>query len=208
VEDVLSQTDIAMFFRTGCGGAGFRRMVSNRGRQKVGGKIKAFLSIADHSIARKIKRGTGMTFDVTKLLRKCRKRIARGLAFTSTSAQPSPLENTGLTPQNGTSEVPAGTIEDAAFQHPQWDLFFDSLREHSNGSGDNGHAATADAEDVTHLFHWNATVESLITELDMVPDIRQPRVDSLKRAVAQGRYRIDPHQIALAMLADERLNLR
>ena len=149
-----------------------------------------------------------MTFDLTRLLRKCRKRIAGGLAFASTSAKPSPPGNTGLTPQNGKSEAPAGSIADAAFQHPRWDLFFDSLLEHNHGGGGNGHAATADAEDVTHLFQWNAAVESLTAELDMVPDIRQPRVDSLKRALAQGRYRIDPQQIALAMLADERLNLR
>jgi anti-sigma28 factor (negative regulator of flagellin synthesis) len=47
----------------------------------------------------------------------------------------------------------------------------------------------------------------LKTRLDEVPDIRQQRVDSLKQAMAGGRYQLYPQQIAAAMFADGGLNL-
>jgi len=66
----------------------------------------------------------------------------------------------------------------------------------------------ADVEDVTHLFTWSAAVQTLKAQLDKVPEIRQQRVDSLKQAMAEGRYQMHPQQIAAAMLADGGLNLR
>ena len=66
---------------------------------------------------------------------------------------------------------------------------------------------TADAEAVTHLFTWSVAVQTLKAHLDEVPDIRQQRVDSLKQAMAEGRYQLYPQQIAAAMFADGGLDL-
>jgi hypothetical protein len=53
-----------------------------------------------------------------------------------------------------------------------------------------------------HVFTWSAEVQTLKAHLDKVPDIRQQQVDSLKQAMAEGRYQLYPQQIAAAMFAD------
>jgi flagellar biosynthesis anti-sigma factor FlgM len=45
-------------------------------------------------------------------------------------------------------------------------------------------------------------LRQLKVELDRVPEIRQERVDALRRALVEGRYRIDEHQVAEAVWAD------
>jgi flagellar biosynthesis anti-sigma factor FlgM len=50
-------------------------------------------------------------------------------------------------------------------------------------------------------------VQTLKAQLDKVPEIRQQKVDSLKQAIAEGRHRRDPRQIAAAMFADGILSL-
>ena len=156
-----------------------------------------------------------MTFDLKSLLKKCQKQISSGLNFTPTSAKTAPVGDPGSPAQNGASKVLNGTAEDAPLHDPRWDLFFGSLLNpqampalhRSTRAGSNGQDMTADAEAVTHLFTWSVAVQTLKTRLDEVPDIRQQRVDSLKQAMAGGRYQLYPQQIAAAMFADGGLNL-
>ncbi|MGA3055159.1 MAG: flagellar biosynthesis anti-sigma factor FlgM [Candidatus Korobacteraceae bacterium] len=178
-------------------------------------KIKVFLTIADHSIAGDIARGTGMTIDLKRLLKKCRKQISGGLSFTPTSAKPAPVGGPGSPAQNGKSKALNGTSEDESLQSTRWDLFFSSLLnpqaipapDHRRSAGSNGQDMTADAKAVMHSFTWSAEVQILKAHLDKVPDIRQQRVDSLKQAMAEGRYQLYPQQIAAAMFAEGGLNL-
>ncbi len=156
-----------------------------------------------------------MTIDLKRLLKKCQKQISDGLNFTPISAKTARVGDPGSPAQNGTSKALNGTAEDASPPDTRWDLFFSSLLnpqampalERSTRTGSNGQDMTADAKAVTHLFTWSAAVETLKTHLDKVPDIRQPRVDSLKQAMAEGRYQLYPQQIAAAMFAEGGLNL-
>jgi negative regulator of flagellin synthesis FlgM len=156
-----------------------------------------------------------MTIDLKRLLKKCQKQISGGLNFTPTSAKTAPAGDPGSPAQNGTSKVLNGTAEDAPLQDPRWDLFFSRLLDprampaldRSTRAGSNGQDMTADAEDVMHLFAWSVAVQTLKTRLDKVPDIRQRRVDSLKQAIAEGRFQLHPQHIAAAMFADGGLNL-
>ncbi|MFI5117693.1 MAG: flagellar biosynthesis anti-sigma factor FlgM [Terriglobales bacterium] len=156
-----------------------------------------------------------MTIDLKRLLKKCQKQISGGLNFTPISAKTAPVGDPDSPAQNGTSKALNGTSEDAPLQDTRWDLFFSSLLnpqamaalERSTRAGSNGQDMTADAKAVTHLFTWSAAVETLKTHLDEVPDIRQQRVDSLKQAMAEGRYQLYPQQIAAAMFAEGELNL-
>jgi flagellar biosynthesis anti-sigma factor FlgM len=66
---------------------------------------------------------------------------------------------------------------------------------------------SASAEDVAHLPTVSDAVQTLKAQLDKVPEIRQQKVDSLKQAIAEGRHRRDPRQIAAAMFADGILSL-
>ncbi len=43
----------------------------------------------------------------------------------------------------------------------------------------------------------------LETRIQQAPDVDKQKVESLKQAIAEGRYKIDPHRIAEAMLSDE-----
>lgn len=79
--------------------------------------------------------------------------------------------------------------------------------ERSTRAGSNGQDMIADAKAVTHLFTWSTAAKTLKTHLDEVPDIRQPRVDSLKQAMAEGRYQLYPQQIAAAMFAEGGLDI-
>ena len=46
-------------------------------------------------------------------------------------------------------------------------------------------------------------LEKLKTQVDAAPEVRQQRVEALKRALAGGSYQISPQRIAAAMLAEE-----
>ena len=59
----------------------------------------------------------------------------------------------------------------------------------------------------SHLPSRSAAVQVLKAQLDKVPETRQQKVDSLKQAIAEGRHRRDPRQIAAAMFADGGINL-
>ena len=61
------------------------------------------------------------------------------------------------------------------------------------------------APSADHMAHHSAdedTVQKLKTKLYALPDLRQQRVDALKRAVHDGSYKISPHAVATAMLSD------
>ena len=156
-----------------------------------------------------------MTIDLKRLLKKCQKQISGGLNFTPISAKTAPVGDPDSPAQNGISKALNGKSEDAPLQDTHWDLFFGSLLnpqamlalDRSTRAGSNGQDMTADAEAVTHLFTWSGAVQTLKTRLDEVPDIRQQRVDSLKQAMAGGRYQLYPQQIAAAMFADGGLDL-
>ena len=45
-------------------------------------------------------------------------------------------------------------------------------------------------------------VQKLKMQLDELPEIRQQRVDALKRAILDGTYEFSPLAVAAAMLAD------
>ena len=156
-----------------------------------------------------------MTIDLKRLLKKCQKQISGGLNFTPISAKTAPVGDPASPAQNDTSKALNSASEDAPLQDTRWDLFFSSLLnpqampalERSTRSGSNGQDMTADAKAVTHLFAWSAEVQTLKAHLDRVPDIRQPRVDSLKQAMAEGGYQLYPQQIAAAMFAEGGLDL-
>ncbi len=65
----------------------------------------------------------------------------------------------------------------------------------------------ADAEDVAHLSSGSDAVQKLKAQLDALPDVRQQRVDALRQAVSGGTYKISPHAVAAAMLADPGLKV-
>ena len=68
-------------------------------------------------------------------------------------------------------------------------------------------AAAPNAEDVAHLSSGSDAVQKLKTQLDAVPDVRQQRVDALRQAISDGTYKISPHAVAAAMLADSVLKV-
>ena len=98
--------------------------------------------------------------------------------------------------------VPNGTCFSAAL-NPQ----AIPAPDHRRSAGNNGQDMTADAKAVMHVFTWSAEVQTLRAHLDKVPDIRQQQVDSLKQAMAEGRYQLYPQQIAAAMFAEGGLDL-
>lgn len=156
-----------------------------------------------------------MTIDLKRLLKKCRQQISDWLNFTLPNAKTASAGGPGSPAQNGTSNALNSTGEDTPLRGPRWDLFFNSLLnpqampalDRSARAGSNGQDMTADAMAVTHLFAWSAEVQTLKAQLDKVPDIRQQRVDSLKQAIAEGKYQLHPQQIAAAMFADGGINL-
>jgi flagellar biosynthesis anti-sigma factor FlgM len=191
------------------------------GRQKNRRKIKAFLSIADHSMAGNLARGTGMTIDFKRLLKKYRKRIAGELNFTPTSAKTTFAGGLGSPAPDDKSKELNGTAEDASLQRTQWDRFFANLlnpqampeldRSTSAAAGskaqDVKERSSAEAEAMMHLFTGSVVVQTLKAHLDKLPEIRQQQVDSLKQSLAEGRYQMHPQQIAAAMFADGGLDL-
>jgi len=62
--------------------------------------------------------------------------------------------------------------------------------------------AEPNAEDTAHLSSGSDAVQRLKMQLDALPEIRQQRVDALKQGISDGTYKISPHAVASAMLAD------
>jgi flagellar biosynthesis anti-sigma factor FlgM len=60
--------------------------------------------------------------------------------------------------------------------------------------------AAANADDVASLSTGSDSVQKLKTQLDTVSDLRQPLVDRLRQAVADGSFIVSPQHIAQAML--------
>jgi flagellar biosynthesis anti-sigma factor FlgM len=159
-----------------------------------------------------------MTIDFKRLLKKCRKRIASGPNFTPTSANSTLAGGPGSLAQDDTSKELNDTSEDASFQTAQWDRFFSSLlnpqampeldRSTSAAAGSKAQDATERSlADVTHLFTGSVVVQTLKAHLDKLPEIRRQKVNSLKQAIAEGKYQTHPQQIADAMFADGGLDL-
>ena len=172
-------------------------------------------------MAENLARGTGMTIDFKRLLKTYRKRIAGELNFTPTSAKTTFARGFGSPAPDDNCKELNDTSEDASLQRTQWDRFFANLlnpqampeldRSTSAAAGskaqDVKQRSLAEAEDVTHLFTGSAVVQTLKAHLGKLPEIRQQKVDSLKQAIAEGRYQTHPQQIADAMFADGELDL-
>ena len=196
---------------------------SAEGRENPQTRLKFSYLLPITQLQGSMARGTGMTIDLKRLLKKCRKQITGGLNFTPTSAETAPVAGPRSTHPRWQKQMLNGTpfarlragSEDTSLEHARWDLFFTSLLnpqavprpDRTQRAGSNGQDMSADAEAVMHLFTWSAAVQTLKAQLDKVPDIRQQRVDSLKQAMAEGRYQLYPQQIAAAMFAEGGLNL-
>jgi len=57
-----------------------------------------------------------------------------------------------------------------------------------------------DAGDRTTLTSTQQSVSELVSKAMSSPEIRQDRVDSLKQAIGNGSYALDPEQIAASMI--------
>ncbi|RME67977.1 MAG: flagellar biosynthesis anti-sigma factor FlgM [Nitrospirae bacterium] len=57
-------------------------------------------------------------------------------------------------------------------------------------------------KDSVHLSDKARKVEELRKAVDAVPEVRQDRVQALKRAIQEGTYRIDAEKIAQKMLEE------
>jgi flagellar biosynthesis anti-sigma factor FlgM len=62
--------------------------------------------------------------------------------------------------------------------------------------------AGADAEDRATLSSGSTSVSSLVSTALNTPPVRQGLVDSLKSAVSNGTYDLNPHSIAASMVDD------
>jgi negative regulator of flagellin synthesis FlgM len=58
------------------------------------------------------------------------------------------------------------------------------------------------AEDKTTLSFDGASVDALASQAMSSTDVRQDRVDALRQAVSNGQYKVDPDQVAEAMLQE------
>ena len=67
--------------------------------------------------------------------------------------------------------------------------------------------AAPSAERTTHHSTEKDTVQKLKTRLYALPEVRQQRVDALKRAIRDGTYKISPYAVAIAMLSDRGLEV-
>jgi len=153
-----------------------------------------------------------MTIDFKRLLKRCRKRIAGALNFSPTGAKTF-AGGLGSPAPDGHSKELNDAPEDASLQRMRWDRFFSSLlnpqampeldRSTKAAAGSGPQDVTGRSlADVTHLFTGSVVVQTLKAHLDKLPEIRQQKVDSLKQAIAEGRYQMHPQQIADAMFAD------
>ena len=66
------------------------------------------------------------------------------------------------------------------------------------GEGTAG-ANSSVADDVAHLSTGSDSVQALKAQLASVPEVRQPRVDALRQAIADGSFKVSPERIAEAM---------
>ncbi len=67
-------------------------------------------------------------------------------------------------------------------------------------TGDTSTPGTEDAGDRTTLTSGSAAVSSLVSEAMNTPAIRQDIVQGLQQQIASGQYKLDPDQIAAAMI--------
>src|ERR1700691_5942142 len=67
-------------------------------------------------------------------------------------------------------------------------------------SGEN--AVQTPEEDNVTLSTDTSSIAALTTKAMTSPEIRQDKVDALRQAIANGDYKVDPGQIAKAMIAD------
>ncbi len=81
--------------------------------------------------------------------------------------------------------------------------------ERSNGSANAGKTAetiaganSSVADDVAQLSTGSDSVQLLKAQLGSVPELRQPRVDALRQAIADGRFKVSPQRTAAAMMSD------
>lgn len=78
---------------------------------------------------------------------------------------------------------------------------------HSDWSGrqvsqSGGTSAPSANEDRVTLASTQANVEALTAQAMNSPQVRQDKVDALRQAVSNGSYKVDPHKIAGAILAE------
>ena len=62
-------------------------------------------------------------------------------------------------------------------------------------------AADQTSQEIAHQFVPGEMLELLTVQLELVPDVRQQKVERLRRSIRDGTFRISPHRIADAMLA-------
>ncbi len=58
------------------------------------------------------------------------------------------------------------------------------------------------AEDRTTLAFDHANISSLVSQAVASPEVRQDKVDALRQAISSGQYKVDPGQVADAMLPE------
>jgi negative regulator of flagellin synthesis FlgM len=58
----------------------------------------------------------------------------------------------------------------------------------------------ANSGDRTTLTSTQQSLNSLVSTAMSSPEVRQDRVDSLKQAISDGTYKLDPEQIASSMI--------
>ena len=67
-------------------------------------------------------------------------------------------------------------------------------------AGNSSAVSPSGTEDRTTLSSGSTAVSSLVSQAMNSPAIRQDKVQGLQQAVAQGKYQLDPQQIATAMI--------
>ncbi|MFZ1132693.1 MAG: flagellar biosynthesis anti-sigma factor FlgM [Terriglobales bacterium] len=63
-----------------------------------------------------------------------------------------------------------------------------------------GQTGSAAASDKTSLTQDTVTLSSLATQALAQPEVRQSQVDSLRESIGSGQYKLDPSEIADAIL--------
>src|SRR5580698_9568430 len=58
------------------------------------------------------------------------------------------------------------------------------------------------AEDKTTLAFDHANISALVSQAVGSPEVRQDKVDALRQAISSGEYKVDPGQVAGAMLPE------
>lgn len=71
------------------------------------------------------------------------------------------------------------------------------------GTGEKGKIAPSQRQiDRINISQRGREVASLIASLDSLPEVREEKVQALKKAVDTGTYRVDPVRIAEKMLSE------